>query len=368
MRKEWRENGFLHDSVALAYVLICVGFLLLQMSCGDVHEESGRGVPVESTQGSHDSGAAESLSGIMDSTDSDLPKGIDSEMGSHEDEPSVITDADGLVEGSSGSVDELHSVSGGKVGFEPLPDARVVKIYLSFDDGPHSASLGAGRNYTENIIRALSSNSVQDGIKALFNVQTHVKIRGADSVGQELIKMMHDEGHIVGIHTGSTRDHVNHKVRAVYAPYDANNDGIVDVRDGENALESDMIRAIDRIEEITGAVPRYLRPTYGAHNSATRAAYSRHGLKMLMWDLDSGDSLHHYSAGAGLAASLRNGIRERVARGETEILVLFHDIKAGTQLYLDDYLIAMYEGAEAAGKFAVFPTTTQELDDFLVEY
>jgi peptidoglycan/xylan/chitin deacetylase (PgdA/CDA1 family) len=285
--------------------------------------------------------------------------------------PSLVGVADTSIRDSLGSMGAVISGTG-----SPLQDIRghrrvcegEVKVYLSFDDGPHTALPGTGANYTENIMMVLGRNSVQDDIKALFCVQTHVDNRGGDPVGQRLISRLYEEGHIVAVHTGSDRDHVSHKLRVVGPAYDTNGDRVVDAIDGENALDSDMIRAISRIGTLTGGPPKYVRPTYGSHNAATRAVYSKNGLKMLMWDIDSEDSLRHYPAGAQLANALRNKVRRQVRKGKTEMLVLFHDIKTGTQAHLDDYLIAIFEGAQDAGKFAVFPTTTDELDEFLKQH
>ena len=368
MNIESKDATVFRELVALLYVMVCVGFAILQMSCGVSPDKHDRGIPVSDAQGPGIIETDQSQQGSIDFSDSDLSTigNLDAEYGSRV--PSIVSVADKAVRESLGDVLDLESATQADELERPIPHDREVKIYLSFDDGPHSAELGTGRNHTENILRTLETNSVQDNIKALFNIQTHVDIRGANSIGQEVIRMIGDQGHIVSIHTGSTEDHVNHKVRVVYGPYDANKDGVVDVKDGVNGLESDIIRAIDRIEDITGAVPKYIRPTYGAFNSETKAVYSRHGLKMVLWDIDSGDSLRNYVAGRELASSLRDKVRRKVMAGEVEILVLFHDIKSGTQLYFDDYLIAIYEGAEDAGKFAVFPTTTEEFDDFLGRY
>jgi 3-dehydroquinate dehydratase len=89
---------------------------------------------------------------------------------------------------------------------------------------------------------------------------------------------------------------------------------------------------------------------------------------MILWDVDSEDSTSRYAAGDALAEILRQRIRRKIEQDESEILVLFHDIKQGTQENLDSYLISMYEGAQDAGKIAVFPTSTAELNDFLKRY
>ncbi len=360
MTRKFRERQWPSDLTALAFIVACLFFIIFQLSCADRYDNTTGGVPVRD-----EDGEVENVR--------DLQPGIAVEEAG-EDEAAGIEDVVVDVTAQTEFVREilrmvLHIYPPDSViRFLNIPPHKRVRIYVSFDDGPHSVTLGTGRNYTEGIMKTLASNSVQDGIKAMFCVQTHVKNRGSDLNGQALIRRMSEMGHVVAIHTGSAADHVNHIGRAVYPAYDANGDGEVDVKDGKNALESDMIRAIDRIEILAGKVPKYVRPTYGRHNTATEAVYSRQGLRMILWDVDSADSLGRYSAGKEIAAHLRGRIRREIQKGETEILVLFHDIKNATCTYFDDYLIAIYEGAQDAGKFAIFPTTTEQLERFLQEY
>jgi len=225
--------------------------------------------------------------------------------------------------------------------------------------------LGTGENYTEHVLRTLDANSVQDHIKALFFVQTHVPIRGASGPGQELIAHMAAAGHVVGVHTGSTVDHVDHRYRAAAPPYDRNRDGILNERDGVNGLESDLLRAKARIKTLTGIEPTLVRPTYGATNSKVRAAYRRLGLHMVFWDVDSRDALDNHRGSRVIEANVRSQIRGQIRKGRRTIIVLFHDINATTQAHLDDYLIAIYEAAEAEGKVALFPTTAEELHTWI---
>jgi peptidoglycan/xylan/chitin deacetylase (PgdA/CDA1 family) len=246
-------------------------------------------------------------------------------------------------------------------------DESQVRIILSFDDGPHHEPLGAGTNYTENVLRTLDGNSVQDGIKAIFFVQTHVETRGESDAGQRLISRMASEGHLVGIHTGSTVDHVDHRRRAAAPPYDWNHDAVLDERDGANGLESDLLRAKARVKKLTGSEPLLVRPTYGVTNAEVRAVYRKLGLRMLLWHLDSRDALDHDRGTRVIESNIRGQLHELIREKRDPIIVLFHDINYLTQAHLDDYLIAIYEAAEAAGKHAVFPTTSEELHAWLDE-
>lgn len=240
-----------------------------------------------------------------------------------------------------------------------------MRVILSFDDGPHHVPPGTGKNYTENILRTLETNSVQDGIKAVFFVQTHTAIRGGSEVGRRLIAQTAAAGHVVGVHTGSTRDHVDHRLRAARPAYDWNRDGVLDGRDGANGLQSDLLRAKARIKGLTGKEPGLVRPTYGATNRRARAAYRRLGLRMVFWHVDSRDALDRRLGPKVVEANVRGQLREQVRGGRGLIIVLFHDINSTTQAYLDDYLIAIYEAAEAEGKVAMFPTSKTELERWL---
>lgn len=201
----------------------------------------------------------------------------------------------------------------------------------------------------------------------MFFVQTHVPIRGGSEVGRRVITEEAAAGHIVGIHTGSTEDHVDHRARVRAPAYDWNRDGVLDDKDGDCALESDLRRAAARITKLTGRRPVLVRPTYGATNAAVRAVYATLGLRMLLWHVDSRDALDHARGRAVIAANLRRGIHEQIHAGHRTIIVLFHDINDITQAHLDDYLIAIYEAIEAEGEFATFPVTTAELNAWIAD-
>jgi len=175
------------------------------------------------------------------------------------------------------------------------------------------------------------------------------------------------DGHVVGVHTGSTRDHVDHRERAAGPPYDWNHDGVLDEHDGANGLESDLLRAKERIKTLTGSDPALVRPTYGVTNEAVRAVYGKLGLRMLLWHIDSRDALDHRRGPDTIEANIRSQLRTQIAVGRPVIVVLFHDINVATQAHLDDYLIAIYEAAEAEGRLATFPTSSEELHAWLDE-
>jgi len=217
-----------------------------------------------------------------------------------------------------------------------------IGIILTFDDGPHAATTN---NYTQMVMDTLAVNSVENGIKAAFFVQTHVPYRGGSSVGQQKITAMENEGHQVEIHTGSTEDHVYHTVRVTAAPYDVDGDGNPD---GQNGLESDLIRAKKRINTLTGGTPAFVRPPGGAYNQAVLSTYQRVNLTIKMWDVDSTDS----SPGATVESiknALRSQITSKISAAGTKLIILFHDIKSITANNLDEFLQEIADSVEDAG-------------------
>jgi peptidoglycan/xylan/chitin deacetylase (PgdA/CDA1 family) len=240
----------------------------------------------------------------------------------------------------------------------------IIEVVLSFDDGPHVKPLGRGTNYTEKVFRTLKDNLLLKDIKAVFFVQTHAPGRGAAPTGQKLFSILAGEGHVIGIHTGSTADHASHCVRAVAPRYDANGNGVLDYADGANGLESDMIRAKARILKLTGRVPRYVRPTYGERNRTVQAVYSRQQLKMVLWDVVSGDSRGSPSVDE-VNDNIRKGMCRCIAQGKTQVVILFHDINSRTAANLEEYIATICISARDLGKTVLFPTSGERVRQIL---
>lgn len=198
---------------------------------------------------------------------------------------------------------------------------------LTFDDGPHADTLGAGKNLTENVLDTLKTK----GVKAGFFIQTGVSFRGANKIGRTLVARMQAEGHTVGIHTGGTKDHETHT--------SAQKAG---------RLESELKAGQSYITTQTGTAPTLVRPPFGTSNSAVDAVYKKVGLTNLLWDID-GDK------GASSLAQLKTrldstdprdpGIPAVQARGwsgttaaSPKIVVLYHDIRANTSSNIGDVI------------------------------
>lgn len=187
------------------------------------------------------------------------------------------------------------------------------QIALTFDDGPHAATLGNGTNLTEKVLDTMKAKSAHGG----FFIQTGVSFRGASTVGKELVKRMHDEGHDVGVHTGGTADHEDHT--------DANADG---------RLEKELLSGKEYIKTQTGVTPTYVRPPHGRHNADVDKVYDKVKLKNLMWDID-GDQGKNLALDelkkridSGLTTLKNNGWKTTTA--SSKIVFLYHDIQKGS--------------------------------------
>ncbi|HYE17545.1 MAG TPA: polysaccharide deacetylase family protein [Tepidisphaeraceae bacterium] len=229
----------------------------------------------------------------------------------------------------------------------------LLQLALSFDDGPHALATG----YTAQVVKVLAANSVQPGIKAAFFVQTHAPARGGDPVGRQLITDASRAGHVVGIHTGSQTDHALHTVR-VGAPAE-NVTGTADP-DGENGLQSDMIRAKSRLAELTGSVPKYVRPTEGKHDRRVLATYGREGLKMVLWDVDGQDRADRTAE--QVRSSLTAGVRAMFQGARASAVILLHDVQRATAAHLESYLQAMKAGASNPGDQVSFISSAADLE------
>jgi peptidoglycan/xylan/chitin deacetylase (PgdA/CDA1 family) len=184
---------------------------------------------------------------------------------------------------------------------------------LTFDDGPHAAALGGGKNLTENVLDTLKSRS----IRAAFFVQTGVAYRMANKVGRALVARMHAEGHKIGIHTGGAADHELH-TRAEAA----------------GRLESELTAGKSAVEKVTGERPGLVRPPTGKFDKAVEATYAKVGLTNLMWDID-GDQGKDLSRDE-LTKRIEAGVAKVSAAGwksttpSSTLVVLLHDIQRGT--------------------------------------
>lgn len=103
------------------------------------------------------------------------------------------------------------------------------KIAITFDDGPHP-------RYTPQLLDGLSKR----GVKATFFVTGE-----AAEQNPEIVRRMHEEGHLIGNHTYS------------HLQLNAGN---------EEIFRQELIRTNEIIGELTGEEVPYVRPPYGSWN------------------------------------------------------------------------------------------------------
>ncbi|MCK4422078.1 polysaccharide deacetylase family protein, partial [candidate division WOR-3 bacterium] len=279
----------------------------------------------------------------------------------------------------------------GKVVAEDIVKLRVgVEIVMTFDDGPvGDKALGSGENYTENILNDLASNRIQNNIKATFFLLTHMDGRGGTTIGEQVMVMENNQGHILAAHGGGLGDHIHHTERVILDPYDVDSlfgtpDGI---DDGENALESDLIAAKRKINELTGQVVEFVRPPewkYREFEGDTRVidTYERQELKMILRDIYSRDGgFRSYAIPPGKAMLKPRAVRyylksytEDIIEDEKiyHLVAVLHDWNDWTAENFADpepsYLDAIVAGAEEAGvtkECIIFIDTPERIREIL---
>ncbi|GGY53590.1 polysaccharide deacetylase family protein [Pseudoduganella albidiflava] len=213
----------------------------------------------------------------------------------------------------------------------PIPSALAapapIRFLLSFDDGPSGSR---GDNSTARVLDTLDHNAVQDGIKAVFFTQTRHWHGGGTETGRALIRREHAAGHVVALHS-ATALHSNHRFMAAAE------------------LDESLRRGVDDLRELTGNAPRLVRPPFWAYDAATLEGYHRHGLRMLLTDLNANDgkiwgvnfSWHKRSNMLRMLADTRARWAAgtmQVVDGHTPVIVTFHDVNTYTARNLEVYL------------------------------
>ena len=160
----------------------------------------------------------------------------------------------------------------------PAPAAPGV-VYLTFDDGPTPA-------WTPRVLELLARHRA---------LATFFVVGGNAAAHPELVRQAYAAGHGVGNHTWTHRRLT---------------------RLGGGALEAEVGATSAAIHRATGAPVRCLRPPYATVDAANAERARALGLRLVMWDVDSGDWRR---PGAGVIA---DRILGRVRSGD---VVLLHD-------------------------------------------
>lgn len=219
-----------------------------------------------------------------------------------------------------------------------------VRFLLTFDDGPSGVM---DHNPTASILDQLADNPIQSHIKAIFFVQTRFWKNGGSEIGQRLLRRVHDEGHLLAVHSGTARGHINHTLMP------------------PQELEQSLHDGSDDIRAITGEAPRFVRPPFWAFTNATLDSYARNHLHMLMYDIrvndgKSGGINFVWRLRLRVAAEMRR-MRERIAQGVVPVvgdtiplIVVFHDTNQHTAENLQVFMRLLLEEAGKQG-LAVAP-------------
>lgn len=214
-----------------------------------------------------------------------------------------------------------------------------VRFLLTFDDGPSGARTD---NSTARILDTLARNRWQRDIKAIFFIQTRHPLGGGTDTGRALIARMDREGHQIGLHTASARGHINHTQMPLAE------------------LDGTLADGIEDIRRYTGDVPRFLRPPYWAHNTATVARYEAHGLTMVLDDVSLGDGkIRGYNSNPQARGRIRANLQRAARRieagelpevsGYIPLIVTMHDTNPTTARDLESYMGMLFEEARTVG-------------------
>ncbi|WP_439862979.1 polysaccharide deacetylase family protein [Pseudomonas antarctica] len=237
----------------------------------------------------------------------------------------------------------LSGCIGAPIALTPQTEQRLqaqapIRFLLTFDDGPSASGYN---NPSRSVVADLAKNPVLPGIKAVFFVQTEASRSGGSSRGRKTMEREYAAGHILGFHT-ATAFHTNHRWL------------------NDAKLESTLTQGAADIASITGASPLLVRPPFWNYDKRTFAAYTRHGMRVLLTDLSANDGkIWGFNASPRRRANLYRQlsvVRERIALGELPtvdgvipVVVTFHDINRYTARHLQEYLQILMDSARING-------------------
>lgn len=174
------------------------------------------------------------------------------------------------------------------------------RLVLTFDDGPHP-------NATPHILKVLKK----------YNVRAVFFVLGLQvEKYPELVKMIHDDGHIIGNHT------YGHK-------------RLPDL--SEEQMRAEITRTGNLVASITGKKPTLLRPPYGSgtKNRTLQKIAAEEKLKFFLWTVDSKDWKNKNAKAILTSVEKQLGIGNKNKVGGA---VLLHDIYPTTANALE-YII-----------------------------
>lgn len=232
-----------------------------------------------------------------------------------------------------------------------------IPILLTFDAGPHNQPDGANR--TAKVLSVLAEKS----ITGCFFVQTHAVAKTGEALrmnsanGFIQAKSAHEAGHVLGVLTGSTRDYESHVSRSMSSSSLPS--------DGNNGLESDLHRAKESIESITGRPTIYVRAPggSGSRSAKTEVAYRAKDLKYVSFNLDSFDDQFDTNTAPSIErqksivlSRFDEPLRKLLATTRF-VVIRFRDISRVTAANLEQFLDKIQNTASAVGSDVKFVST-----------
>jgi peptidoglycan/xylan/chitin deacetylase (PgdA/CDA1 family) len=229
--------------------------------------------------------------------------------------------------------------AGSSVPPQQLSTLPPIRFLLTFDDGP---SISLSNNPTRKIADTLAQNPVQPDIKAVFFIQTRWPGAGGAALGKQLIKRLADDGHVLGIHSGTVRGHIDHR------KMHETGELLESLRDGHADIEQ------------YGKPSGLIRPPFWAFNPQTLSTYDRAGVSMLLTDLRARDGVFHWyqvdpQTGGRLHRDFAH-FQQRLLSGAIQavdgvvpVVVTFHDTNTFTAEQLATYLSTLIDVGRAAG-------------------
>lgn len=159
---------------------------------------------------------------------------------------------------------------------QPQIASDIKRVALTFDDGPHPI-------YTEPLLDGLKER----GVKATFFVTgENAKLH------PDIIKRMHEEGHLIGNHT--------------YTHIEL-------TKSNREKFKQELVKTNEVIQEITGEEVLYVRPPYGAWDKKLESELN---MFPILWSIDPLDWCTSNSA------CITQAVLKKV--GENDI-ILMHD-------------------------------------------
>ncbi len=159
---------------------------------------------------------------------------------------------------------------------EPQISSDVRRVALTFDDGPHPV-------YTEPLLDGLKKR----GVKATFFVTGENA-----SIHPDIIKRMHDEGHLIGNHT--------------YTHIEL-------TKTNREKFKQELVKTNELLQKITGEEVQYVRPPYGAWDKKLENELN---MFPILWNIDPLDWC------TSNASCVAQAVLKKV--GENDI-ILMHD-------------------------------------------